>query len=85
MIVKKVDEYRSKYINNTETTVGVYELPGTKNERYITLKPKDEVIVKIKEKSVKEIIDKPKQIKESIDKPKQVKEKVGINTIDSNK
>ena len=52
MIVKKIDEYRSRYINNTETTVGVYELPGTKNERYITLKPKDEVIVKIKEKPV---------------------------------
>ena len=71
MIVKKIDEYRSRYINNTETTVGVYELPGTKNERYITLKPKDEVVIKIKEKPVKESIEKPK--------------KVGINTIDSNK
>ena len=77
MIVKKIDEYRDKYINNSETTIGVYELRNTKDEKHITLLPGEEKILKVKEK--------PKEVKkekiENVLDTKKIKDAINTNKV----
>ena len=65
-------------LNNSDSTIGIYEFPGTEKEKYFSLKPGEEAIIKIKEKKVKDV-----EIKET--KTFDKKDRHPINTINSNK